>query len=140
LERSWVEGAVKLPAFPKAADLVKFDIGPATSFQFFIDAKSLTVDQDGVIRYTLVARSASGAENVSYEGMRCKSGTYKVYAFGHRDGTWRERPSDWKELDAHKALRVHISLRREFFCPHDHSIRSAEEGLDALRRGMHPKL
>jgi len=139
-ERNWIEGAVKLPAFPKSEDLVKFDIGPATSFQFFIDAKSLSIGQDGVIRYTLVARSASGAENVSYEGMRCQPGVYRVYAFGHRDGSWRERPSDWKELDAHKAQRVHISLRREFFCPHDVSIRSPEEGLDALRRGLHPKL
>lgn len=139
-ERSWSEGAVKLPAFPKREDLVEFDIGPATSFQFFIDAKSLSVGEDGVIRYTLIARSASGAETVSYEGMRCKSGMFKVYAFGQRDGTWRERPSQWKELDPHKVQRWHISLRRDFFCPHDRSIRSAEEGLDALRRGMHPKL
>lgn len=140
LERSWVEGPVKLPPFPKPDDLVKFDIGPATSFQFFVDAKSLTVGQDGVIRYTLVARSASGAETVSYEGMRCKGATHKVYAFGQRDGTWRERPSEWKDLDIHKSQRVHMALRRDFFCPHDNSIHSAEEGLNALRRGMHPKL
>lgn len=87
-----------------------------------------------------MARSASGAENVSYEGMRCKSGTYKVYAFGQRDGNWRERQSEWKNLDAYKAQRVHISLRREFFCPHDEPIHSVEEGLKALRLGRNPKL
>jgi hypothetical protein len=119
---------------------VQFDVGPTTNFKFFIDGKSLAIGEDGVIRYTLVARSPAGAENVSYEGMRCRPGVHRVYAFGQRDGTWRERRSEWKELDAYKSQRVHMSLRRDFFCPHDNSIRSAAEGLDALRRGLHPKL
>jgi hypothetical protein len=139
-EREWKEGTIKLPGFPKPADLLEFDVGPATSFRFYIDRKSLTVGQDGVIRYTLVARSPLGAENVSYEGMRCRPGVHRVYAYGQRDGSWRERPSEWKELDIHKSQRVHMALRRDFFCPHDKSIHDAAEGLDALRRGLHPKL
>ena len=139
-ERNWIEGAIKLPAFPRRGDLVEFDAGSATSFQFFIDGKSLSIGDDGVIRYTLIARSQSGAESVSYEGMRCKTGMYRVYALGHSDGSWRERPSDWKPIDPWKASVWHRSLRREFFCPHNEPIHSVEEGLKALRLGRNPKL
>ena len=130
---------VKLPAFPQPADLVEFNIGAATSFRFYIDAKSLSVSDDGVVRYTLVARSTSGAESVSYEGMRCSSGTYKVYAYGRRDGGWTERQSDWRPIEP-KSVSWHQSLRREFFCPHQHPIDSPEEGIRALRLGRHPRL
>src|SRR5450631_3218972 len=79
---------VKLPAMPKAENLLPFEAGAASSNRFFIDAQSILVGDDGIVRYTLVIRSASGAENVSYEGMRCETVEQKYYAFGRRDGSW----------------------------------------------------
>lgn len=139
--RDWKEAELKLPALPKADALIEFFVSSATSFKFFVDPLSLSVGADGVVRYTLVARSPSGAETVSYEGMRCKSGTYKVYAFAN-GGVWsRSRGNpDWWPIEPKSVQRWHQALRREYFCPFDVGISTAAEGLDYLRRGGHPEL
>jgi len=129
---------VALPAYPKRENLIEFVVSAASSFRFFVDQASLAVGKDGVIRYTLVARSPAGVENVSYEGIRCKSGTYKVYALGREDGKWIERGSDWRPIEPKGAHGWHLVLRREYFCPQRVPIFDAAEGVDALRRGGHP--
>lgn len=92
-----------------------------------------------MVRYTLVARSPSGAETISYEGMRCSSETYRVYAFAN-DGTWsRSQGSpDWRPIEPKSIQGWHNVLRSRFFCPQRYSIQTAAEGIDALRRGVHP--
>ncbi len=138
-ERDWQEIAIPLPAFPQAGRLVEFYVSATTSFRFFIDQQTLTVGDDGVIRYVLVARSSSGVENVWFEGIRCKSGEFKQYAVGRSDGTWAaRRDAQWIPIDPRTMNRQHQALRREYFCPSNEPIKSAAEGIDALRRGGHP--
>lgn len=138
-ESDWRENAVKPPEFPQADRLVEFYVSAATSFRFFIDPKTLMVGDDGVIRYVLVARSASGAQNVSFEGIRCKTGELKQYATGRDDSSWAERRgAEWVPIDPKTVNRQHQALRREYFCPQSVPIRTAAEGIDALRRGGHP--
>jgi len=134
-EKNWREGEFRVPAYPKAADLIEFFVSAASSFRFFIDRASLSVGKDGVVRYTLVARSPSGAENVSYEGIRCRSGIYKVYAYGRADGTWSERPGGWRPIEPRSVQRWHNELRRDYFCHQNMPIHDAREGIEALRRG-----
>ncbi|TAK45857.1 MAG: hypothetical protein EPO29_00885 [Betaproteobacteria bacterium] len=137
-ERDWREGEFALPAYPKPADLVPLEVGAATDFRFFVDATSLSVGRDGVVRYTLVARSRSGAENVSFEGIRCKSGRVRAYAFGQGGARWSARGTPWRAIEPGGAQRWHFILWREYFCPHAIAIRDVAEGVDALRRGGHP--
>ncbi len=139
-ERSFQEGPVVLPPYPKAADLVEFTVSSANTFRFFIDGANLAPGKDGVVRYTLVARSNSGAESVSFEGMRCKNGTYKVYAHGRsQDGSWvPNRMAEWVEVQPKRVNRQHQALRREYFCPQSLAISDRAEGIDALKRGGHP--
>jgi len=137
-ERRWREVDFMLPQYPKAADLVEFDVSAARDFRFFIDATSLSVGKDGVVRYTLVARSASGVENVSYEGIRCKSGTVRAYAFGQGGGRWSGRGTAWRQIERKQAQGWHFALWRDYFCPHAIAIHDAAEGIDALRRGGPP--
>lgn len=138
-ERDWRENAVKLPEFPQADRLVEFYVSATTSFRFFIDPKTLLVGDDGVIRYVLVARSASGAQNVWFEGIRCKTGELKQYATGRNDASWVERrAAEWAAIEPKTLNRQHQALRREYFCPQGLPIQSAAEGIDALRRGGHP--
>lgn len=137
--REWKEGELKLPAYPKADGLVEFPVSSASSFRFFIDPASLAPGPDGVVRYTLIARSPSGFANVSYEGIRCATGSYKVYAIGS-DGRWTERQSDWRDIEAKSVQRWHNELRSRYFCPTRIPIATAAEGLDALRRGGHPAI
>jgi hypothetical protein len=139
-ERDWQEAEVKLPEFPKPENLIEFEASMATSFRFFVDGQSIDVDsRGGVVRYTLVARSQSGSENVSFDGLRCKTTSHRVYATARSDRTWsRVRDGDWKELQPKTVTRQHFALMRDFFCPGAVPILSRAEGVDALRRGMHP--
>jgi hypothetical protein len=129
------EGELKLPAWPRNEDLLEFTVSNAPSFRFFIDAASVSVGADRVVRYTLVARSASGVANVSYEGIRCETGSYKVFAFGN-DGRWSVRQSEWRDLATVRWLQ---ELRASYFCVNrTGAIQSAKEGVDALRKGSGP--
>lgn len=136
--RGWKEGEFKLPAPPKPEDLLEFYVSATTEFRFFIDQKSLSVGKDGVVRFTLLARSTSGAESVSYEGIRCSEGSYRVYAYGRQGTGWTERESDWRPIEVKTTQRWRNALLREFFCPMRTPIFDAAEGIDALRRGGHP--
>jgi hypothetical protein len=137
-ERNWKEVPVKIPPYPKVQNLVEFTVSRETDFRFYIDATSLSVGSDGVVRYVLVARSPNGAENVSYEGIRCKDRIYRIYATGRRDGTWTEaRVVRWRDVDF-GSMNWHRALERDYFCPRGQLIQSAAEGVDALKRGRHP--
>lgn len=139
--RNWREREVRLPAYPKPEGLLEFQVSAASGFRFFVDRASISVGDDGVVRYTLVARSSAGADNVSYEGIRCQAGTYRVYAYGDRSaGAWSQRESDWRPIEQKTLNRQHHALWREYFCPHRVPIADAAEGLDALARGGHPRL
>jgi len=138
-KRNWREEDVPLPPYPRQQDLIEFRPSELVSFRFFIDGATLKVGEDGVVRYTLVARSPSGVDNVSFEGMRCESGMYRVYATARSDRTWVTRTaSGWREIQPNPMQRWHQALRREYFCPQNAIIRDAAEGVDALRRGGHP--
>jgi hypothetical protein len=136
--RGWKEAEYKLPALPKAEDLIEFNVSETTDFRFFIDRQSLSVGKDGVVRFTMVARSPSGAENVTYEGIRCSEGNYRVYAYGRPGAGWSERDSEWRPIEPRRTQRWHNALYREYFCPQRAIIFDAAEGIDALRRGGHP--
>jgi hypothetical protein len=136
-KRDWKETEIRLPAQPKGDALIEFFVSAGSSFRFFIDPASVSVGSDGVVRYTLVARSPSGAENVSYEGIRCSSASYKVYAYGQGAG-WSRAQGDWKPIEPKSVQRWHQALRREYFCPFNLQVSTAAEAVDYLRRGGHP--
>jgi hypothetical protein len=135
----WAEEAVKLPAAPVDANLIEIPVSAVTANRFFVDSASIAPGQDGVVRYVLVVRAAGGATNISFEGIRCKTGEYRLYASGRADGSWAlARISDWRRIENKSANRQHAALNREFFCPVGSPIATADEGRDALRRGKHP--
>lgn len=140
-DRSWSEEQVPPPAFPKESDLLEVHTGTGTTNRFFVDGATLAPGKDGVVRYVLVVKTGGGATNVTFEGVRCKTGEYKVLAIARQDGTWASaRISDWRKIEDKLANRHHAVLGREILCPFTQPIRSAAEGRDALRRGKHPSL
>ena len=122
-----------LPRFPQDGDLVAFDVQRMPAFRFYIDASTLSIDGP-LVRYVLVARSGSGAENISFEGLNCRAGEYRLYASGQA-GQWREQEVPWRDIGTRLAQRT---LMSEYFCPRRWPIASAAEGVMALRRGGHP--
>lgn len=116
-EQPWKEVTIELPAAPKQDDLLPFYVSATATQSFAIDARSLTVGTDGVIRFTLVSTSEAGARNVSYEGVRCATFEKKLYAFGQSDGTWtRSRRDEWLRISDNAANRQHAALAKDYFC------------------------
>jgi hypothetical protein len=141
-ERSWREIESQLPAYPRAENLFQFDPGGTTANRYLIDTASISVSPDGVVRYSMVIRSAEGAENVSFEGIRCDTRERRLYAFGRRDGSWsRARNSRWERIEANVAQSRHqLTLYKDFFCPEGRIVANREEILDGLQRGMNRQL
>lgn len=132
---------VAAPAFPKQSDLIEFHVSSLTTNRYFIDPTTLSIAQDGVVRYVLVVVTAGGATNISYEGMDCKEGRWKHYAAGRADASWswaRGIAEEWRAVENKPVNRHHAALSRDFFCPNGGSIMSADEGRKALRLGKHP--
>jgi hypothetical protein len=116
-KKEWKEIEAKIPSYPKDGNLVAFDAGPATPHRFFIDIPSISIGPDGVVRYSLVVKTAGGATNVTYEGIRCETREQKYYAVGQRDGNWtRARNPQWRRIEPKEVNRQHNVLYKDFLC------------------------
>jgi hypothetical protein len=133
------EAEPELPAMPAADGLIDLYVSATSSNRFFIDPASVSVGADGTVRYVVTVRSSSGATSTNFEGMRCETHERRLYAFGRPDNSWsRARNSGWSRISNAGPNRYAYTLMREYFCPGGIAIRSAAEGVDALRRGGHP--
>ena len=136
LAPAWQEQQTALPPYPAAASLLEFMVPESGGFRFFVDARSLAVGADGVVRYVLVARSPSNVENVSFEGLRCATGEFRIYATGHADGRWAPaRPGGWQPVSATRGGAWRQVLQKDYFCDNGRPISDRDEGLRALRQG-----
>ena len=127
------EQAPPLPAWPKEGDLIEFEVAATSAFRFYIDAASVSVSRD-LVFYTLVARSDAGAQNISFEGMRCTAGEVRTFALGH-EGAWHTTSGAWRPIEPRTVQRWHNALYREYFCPQREALPNARQAILALRRG-----
>jgi len=79
-EKPWEEAQWTPPASFSLDKVRTFRLEQTTTMEFGIEPTTLQVGSDGVIRYVFVARSASGALNVLYEGVRCQTAETRIYA------------------------------------------------------------
>jgi hypothetical protein len=136
-DKPWVEVAAQLPPYPRGQNLIPFAVSPVTRNQYLIDAPSVSVGADGVVRYTVVIEAAGGAHNVSYEGIRCATGERRFYAYGHSDQTWSKADdSHWTEIDFRSPLSYQKVLSESFFCPDGIAVRDAASAIARLKRGL----
>lgn len=132
-EKPWAEVEVQLPAYPNEASLIPFRVGSVEDTQYFIDADSLSVGDDGVVRYVAVVISSSGARNVSYEGMRCTTAERRLYAFGRADRTWsKARGAQWLKIRGGSNNHV-VELFGGYFCRVGSVVVNADEARRVLR-------
>ena len=114
----WKEDALVIPPYPLADDLIEVDLSlPEFPFTLFIDAKSLSIGKDRVIRYTAVLRSRNGVENVSYEGIRCKHSKVQRYAYGSGGQFHPVRNRDWRFIRKDGQDRFRTELVDYYLCP-----------------------
>ena len=112
------EQAIVLPPYPSADRLITVDLLLRDfPFTLLIDPASLEVDDEGVIRYTAILRSESGAENVVYEGVRCARKQYRRYAYGAQERFHRVGNSKWQYVRGVSQDRYRAALIDGYFCP-----------------------
>lgn len=128
-----------MPSFPREDDYTEFTIDRATRYRFFVDISSVRVDTDGVVRYAVVARSSSGVENISFEGIRCQTREFTIYAFGSPDQTWSQvRNRKWARIEKSRDNDHRYSLLRYYLCTDGSPRKNVGEAIQALQRG-HPE-
>lgn len=127
------------PPYPKPKNYLPFQVNAIMPFTFFVDSKSISVSANGVVRYSLIAKSSDGVLNISYEGMRCSDGRFQVYAYGRSDKTWFKVPDPkWKVIRNNPRNAQRAVLYDYFFCPVTGNITTAEQGVQALKNGVNP--
>lgn len=117
-KEKFLELNISLPPYPQDDNLQAVPIfARDTGFEYFVDLKSLSVDSDGVTRYTMVVKSPSGASNVFYEGVRCDAGEYKTYAYGSTARTFQPlRKSEWQPILGSDTRHYQYDLAKNFLC------------------------
>ena len=140
-EASWQEKATDAPKTFNIDKLQPFTVSQSSSLTYGIDPETLTVGEDWVVRYVMVARSASGALNVFYEGIRCQSGEVKTYArWDNNRLAWHTPPrSEWKPLAFGGSTRPAMVLAMEGLCNGKSVNGNPRKMLAALKNGMHPR-
>ena len=117
----WIEKETEVLAVPKAADLspVRLDRVP-DGIEVLIDKTRIDVNpKDRVVRVWLWVRSEAGAERGTYEGFRCDTGEYKVYAYANPN---REPPVSkarrprWIAVKDDSRSDYRRELLRDYFC------------------------
>ena len=132
----WKELSVNLPAYPDDKNLIEFEVGPTNKNHFYVDPTSLVVGNDGVVRFTLVVRTPGGANNVSFEGMRCDTKEDRIIAIGRADRTWYPLPRpEWRPVENRLFNQHHVVLFRQYFCPEGNIIRTPADGVKLLKKG-----
>ena len=136
---NWQENKLDgLPALPQAgAKLLPFDVSNDTPLKFAIDPASLTVGTDGVVRYTIVITSPTGARNVNYEGIRCDTYEWRLYASLDADHNgWDQTvANDWSRIENGTLNAYHATLYQDYFCANKLPVAKAPKIIENLRYG-----
>jgi len=104
------------PAYRKEG-LIAIDMPPYTTLKFGVDPATLSIGSDGVVRYVMVAYSASGSVNALYEGLRCATGEVKTYARSSELGHWTVVSApQWRAIDKSPATRHTLVLAKQGVC------------------------
>lgn len=117
----------------KLEGLITLEV-PGSALRFGIDPGSISVGSDQVVRYVVIARSTSGVVNAMYEGIRCQSGEYMLYARHNGSGGWSVlgEPS-WRPLQDQRYSRHGLIIARSGICNGRGANGSAEQIVRDLR-------
>ncbi len=104
------------PAF-STQGLLEIEVSRSSGLKYGVDPSTVSIGPDGVVRYVVVATSASGASNVIYEGIRCTTAEYRVYARHNPSTGWTQVTSQaWRSLYATNQSRHTLAIARGGAC------------------------
>lgn len=90
------------PPLTKQGQWIPVEVPNQDGFEIKIDAKSISIGADEVIRFAISVTPPVGDALITFEGIRCDPSEWRQYATGKADGTWaRNLTSKWqKTFDA----------------------------------------
>jgi hypothetical protein len=135
VDPDWQETEVPAPPALSRDRLLALEMPPYVSLQFGIDAASLAITPDGIVRYVVVARSSSGAVTAFYEGIRCATAEVKTYARSNNEGVW-SRPGavEWQALSANRPSKHAVIFARQAACDGATAASSVADIIRALKK------
>ena len=130
----WKElDAPPAPAFNKDK-LLDVDMPVHVNLRFGVDPSTLTITDDGIVRYVMVATNAAGSINAMYEGIRCHTGEVKIYARYSAAGQWvmlMEPP--WLPLSGKQPSKHALAFARQGACVEGATARSPQDIVNRLK-------
>jgi len=131
----WKETEAPAPPAFSLDKLLALDMPPYVSLQFGVDPATLALTEDGVVRYVVVARNASGSTNAMYEGIRCTTGEVKTYARTNSLGTWVALPSpQWRGLNDNQPSKHALAFAHQGACDAHTPANSVADIVKALKK------
>jgi hypothetical protein len=133
VDPDWREAEAPPPPALKLEGLIPIEM-PRSALRFGVDPASVSLGSDGVVRYVVVATSDAGAVNALYEGLRCNSGEFKVYARHTPGSGWSvAKDSPWRSLHDGKTASHSLIIARHGACIGRGANRSAAQIVRDLR-------
>ena len=114
----WIENETEVLAVPEEDNLVPIDLDTLPQqLELLIDKSRITVgEEDRVIRLWMWVRSQHGAENGSFEGYRCETGEYKVYAYANPQRSPPVSKAKRPRWLSANSRTYRAELLRDYFC------------------------
>ena len=108
----WKEGTVPPPPAYSVSGLLDIEMPRGASVKMGVDPKTIALNHDtGIVRYVVVARGPS-AVNATYEGIRCATGEFRVYARQVQGGEWTPNSETaWKSMVGQSSIMVRHPLQ-----------------------------
>lgn len=114
----WAESEVPPPPAFDVNKLIPVDVSSNASLIYGIDPATIHIStSDGLVRYVMVASSATGARNVMYEGIRCSTGEFKTYARYSPNGHWNPVANpQWRSMFDNMPSKHALRLAQAGIC------------------------
>ncbi|WP_457673469.1 CNP1-like family protein [Thiolapillus sp.] len=119
--KEWKEFRTEVPPFPPEDAWVPVSLDSLPEkLHAYLHMDSLNVsDRDFVVRYWLLVRSERGGYTATFEGVRCDTREYVVYAYGdpRRSPAIRKvKLPKWRSLWGQKSGNYRQELAEDVFC------------------------
>jgi hypothetical protein len=114
----WRESVIDLPALSPKSSFTQYQTRSQTGFNFYVDVSSISFSADGVVRMSLLAISPKGSENITYEGFRCETKEYKLYALTWAfDANWLPtKGAKWRTISPTSPNSYRGDLLEYYIC------------------------
>lgn len=134
-DAEWKEADAPPPPAFDVNKLILFDVPTSMSLVYGVDPATISISKsDSLVRYVVVATSASGVRNVMYEALRCSTGEFKTYARYSPNGKWSlvSNPQ-WRSVFDHMPSKHPLRLARAGACDQSAPASSVTELVNKLK-------